>query len=100
MLVMHRGRKSADRMHDALVGIDTDVRFGSEVILVALLGLVHLRNALLVLFIGRTGRSNHGRVDDSARRNAYALAFQIQVHRGEVLPHKSWASSRCRQFRM
>jgi hypothetical protein len=39
-------------VYDAFLGIDTDVRLGSEVILVSILGLMHLRIALLLLVLG------------------------------------------------
>jgi hypothetical protein len=39
-------------VYDAFFGIDTDMRLGFEVILVALLGLVHLGIALLLAVLG------------------------------------------------
>ena len=36
------GRPGGDRVHEAAVGVDRDVRLHLEVLLVALLGLMHL----------------------------------------------------------
>jgi len=68
-------------MHDAFLAIDTDVRLGSEIVLAAFLGLMHLRIALLLAVLGRRRGGNDGRVHDGTGGDADALAFQIQVHR-------------------
>lgn len=44
----------------------TYVRFGAEVILITLLGLVHFRVMLAVLALGQTGRLDQRRIDDGA----------------------------------
>src|SRR6202041_1399515 len=81
MYIRNRGRRRAHRMHDAFLAIDTDVRLGSEIVLVAFLGLMHLRIALLLAVLGRRRGGNDGRVHDGTGGDADALAFQIQVHR-------------------
>ncbi|MCY1311001.1 hypothetical protein D9M70_612520 [compost metagenome] len=53
-------------MHQSRVSIHADVRLHAEVVLVALLGLVHLRIALLILVFGRTRRMNQRGIDDGA----------------------------------
>ena len=53
------GRRDHHAVHQPRVIVDTNVRFGAEVILIALLRLVHFRVALAVLVLGRTGCMNH-----------------------------------------
>jgi hypothetical protein len=53
-------------MHHRLLAIHTDVRLGSEVPLLALLRLMHLRIALAARVLRRTGRMNNRRVYDGA----------------------------------
>src|ERR1700741_5622364 len=53
---------------------------GSEVPLVALLGLMHFRVALASGVLRRTGRMDNGRVHDGAGGDADAFAFQVAVH--------------------
>jgi len=53
-------------VHQARLGIGTDMRLHTEVVLIALLGLVHLWISLAILIFGRTRRMNQRRIDDSA----------------------------------
>src|SRR3989441_4218418 len=48
--------------------------------LFALLRLVHLRIALLLPVLGRSGCVQDGRVHDRARRDSHPLRLQVQVH--------------------
>ena len=74
MLVMHRGRRGAHRVHDAFLAIHADVRLGAEKLLVALARLMHLRIALFLAVPGR-GRCRDDRgIDDGAGGDAQASA--------------------------
>ena len=59
------GRRADDRMHQARLGIDTDVRLHAEVPVVTLLRLMHLRIAGLGFVLGRRWCGDEGRIDDS-----------------------------------
>jgi hypothetical protein len=52
MHVRYRGSRGAHRVHDAFLAIDTDVRLGSEKLLVAFPCLVHLRIAFALAVLG------------------------------------------------
>src|SRR5207244_765556 len=56
-----------------------------EVPLFALLRLVHLRIALLLPVLGRSGCVQDGRVHDRARRDPHPLRLQVQVHLSQDL---------------
>lgn len=51
----------------------------AEVVLVALLGLVHLRVTLAILVLGRARRVDQRRVDDGALAQRQAAVTQIAV---------------------
>jgi hypothetical protein len=85
VLVMHRGRRRADRGHHAFLAIDANVRLGAEVILVALLGLMHLGIAFLLAVLGRPRSRDDGGINNRAGGDANALAIQIEVDRIEYL---------------
>jgi hypothetical protein len=73
------GRRGGDRVHQAAVGIHPDVGLHSEVPLVALLGLVHLRVTFTRTVLGGTGRGDDGRVHDAAALEHQALARQVGI---------------------
>ncbi len=66
-------------MHQARFVIDADVGLHAKVILVALLGLVHLRVTLAILVLGRARRVDQRRVDDGALAQLQAAVTQIAV---------------------
>src|SRR5437879_12713969 len=53
--------------------------------LFALLRLVHLRIALLLPVLGRSGCVQDGRVHDGARRDSHPLRLQVQIHLSQDL---------------
>ena len=59
------------------------MRFGAEVILIALLRLVHFRVALAVLVLGRTGCMNQRGIDDGALSQGQATVAQIAIDHAE-----------------
>ena len=79
--VRHVGRRRRHRMYRALLRIHADMRLQPEVPLVALLGLMHRRIALLLGVLGRRRRMNNGRIHDRTGRDANPLRLQMQVHR-------------------
>src|ERR1017187_107043 len=85
MFVGHTCRRSDDRMNDRLLAIHADVRLGSEIPLIALLGLMHLGVTFAAGILRRTGRMDDGRIHDGAGRDADARAFQVAVHRVQHL---------------
>ncbi len=64
--VCNIGRSDHHAVHHPRLIVDPNVRFGAEVILVALLGLVHFRVALVILVIGQPGRMSQRGIDDGA----------------------------------
>src|ERR1017187_10883960 len=83
MLVRHRGSGRAYRMHHTLLAVHADMCLQSEVPLVPLPGLMHLRVALPAGVLGRGRRMDNGRIHDCAGRDADALGLQMYVHRSE-----------------
>lgn len=68
-------------MHQPRLTVGTDMGFGTEVVLVALLDLVHFRVVLAVLVLGRIGRMNQHRVDDGALAQRQArMVLGMQSH--------------------
>jgi hypothetical protein len=51
----------------------------AKVVLIALLGLVHLRIALAILVLGRAGRMDDGRIDDAALTQHQAALAQVAI---------------------
>ena len=66
-------------MHQARFGVDADVRFHPEEILVSFLRLMHLRVAFTVLVLGRTRRVNDRRIDHRALTQHQATVAQIAI---------------------
>ena len=66
-------------MHQARFGVDADVRFHPEEILVSFLRLMHLRVAFTVLVLGRTRRVNDRRIDHRALTQHQTTVAQIAV---------------------
>src|SRR5690554_3081614 len=65
----HVGRRAHHAVYQAGFAVGADVRLHAEVVLVALLGLVHLGIALAVLVLGRARRMDQRGVDDGAWRS-------------------------------
>lgn len=70
-------RRSHNRMNQLGFTVNTNVGLHSEVPLIALLGLMHIRIALLLLVLGGTRRADNTGIDDSA--SAYLQAIFLQV---------------------
>ena len=83
--VVDVGRRADDRMHQARLGIHADVCLHPEVPLVALLRLAHLRVALALGVLGRTGRGNQCGIHQRAGLEHEPLRGQMGVDRGENL---------------
>ena len=60
------GRGGDSGCGSATLGIDTTCGLHAKVPLIAFLGLMHLRIALLLLFVGRAGCLNDGGIDQGA----------------------------------
>ena len=80
MLVMHRGRRRADRVNNTFFAVNADMRPGSEVVLVSFLRLMHLGIAFLLAVLGRPRSRDDGGINNRAGGDANALAIQILVH--------------------
>jgi integrase len=85
MHVRDRGRRGAYRVHDAFLAVDSEVRLGAKIPLVAFAGLMHLRIAFLLAVLGRRQSRDNGSADDGARADADALARQAETCRVEYL---------------
>jgi len=79
------GRCADDGVHQARVGIDTDMRLHPKVPLVALLGLVHLRISLTRAVLGRAGCCNQSGIHDRTSLEHQAFGDQGGVDRGQQL---------------
>ncbi len=64
--VMLVGRGGDQAVGQATLGIDTNVGLHAKVPLIAFLGLMHLRIALLLFVLGRAGCLNDGGIDQGA----------------------------------
>ncbi len=64
--VMLVGRGGDQAVGQATLGIDTNVGLHAKVPLIAFLGLMHLRIALLLFVLGRAGCLNDGGIHQSA----------------------------------
>src|SRR5450755_1692592 len=85
MYIRYRGSRGAHRMHDAFFTIHADVRLGTEMPLVPLLGLMHLRIALALAVLGRRRSRDDRRIDDGAGGDAQAFARKVMVYRVQHL---------------
>ena len=70
MAVGDTGRRRTHRVHYAFLAVHADVRLQTEIPLVPLLGLVHLRVALPGRILRRTRRMDDGSIDDRAGGDA------------------------------
>ena len=77
--VVHVGGRGDDRMDQAGVLIDTNMDFHTEVPLVALLGLVHLRIPFPLIVLGGTGRRDQGGIDDRALPHRHAPMAEVSL---------------------
>jgi hypothetical protein len=73
------GRRNGNTVVQPDDGIDADMGLQAEIPLVALLGLLHLRIALLGLVLGRGSDRHDGGVDDGALAHEQALLGQSGV---------------------
>jgi len=78
--VGHIGRRGQHRMNELVTTVDRHVRLHSEVPLLALGGLMHLRVALALSVLGRTRCADDRRIDDRALADLDAVVRQIRVH--------------------
>lgn len=79
------GGRGGDGVHQARIGIHANVRLHTEVPLVALLGLVHLRVALPILVLGGTGCGNQGGIDHGAALEQQTTGGQLGIDGGKDL---------------
>ena len=79
------GRSADDGVHQARVGIDTDMRLHPKVPLITLLGLVHLRIPLTHAVLDRAGTSNQRGINDRAGLEHPAFGDQGGVDGGQQL---------------
>jgi hypothetical protein len=107
LAVRHGGRRHCYRMYRALLRIDTNMRLPSQVALVALLRLVHLRIALFLRVFSRRWRMEDRRIPSSelgrAGRNPDPLRLQMQVHclqhhAAQIMPFKQMSKATRRRF--
>lgn len=70
---------SATVMHQAAVGVDTDVPLHAEVPLFAFSGLVHFRIAFPIGILGRIGRRDDRRINDAATLEQQPFAVEMSV---------------------
>ena len=75
------GRCADHAVHQAKVGIDTNVRLHTEVPLIALLGLMHIRISLALTVLGQAWRCNQRCINDRAGLEHQAFGDQGGVDR-------------------
>ena len=83
--VVDVGRRTPDRVHQAGLGIGTDVGLHAEVPLVALFRLVHLGVPLAAGVLGRTRRGNQRGIDHRAGTQHQSFVAQHVVDQREDL---------------
>jgi len=83
--VVNIGARGHHRVNQLGFRIHANMGFHSEVPLVAFLGLTHIRIALLLLVLGRTGRTDDAGINDGAAVHFQAILFQILVNQVEEL---------------
>ncbi len=91
-------RRCRHRVHQARIDVDPNVGLHSEVPLVALLGLVHLRIARAVGVLRRTRRGDDRRIDHGAPRSSKPLRVRSALTASRIFGARSCFSSRCRKF--
>ena len=77
--VRHIGCRAHLAMHQTRLGIDSDMRFHPEEILVLLLRLMYVGVTLTVFILGRTRRMNDCRIDHRTLAQHQATVAQITV---------------------
>ena len=83
MLVVHVGGRDDGAVRQARLAVYADVQLHAEVPLLPLAGLVHLRVALLVGILRRTGRTDDRGVHDRAGANLQSVGLQNLADLGE-----------------
>ena len=83
--IMDIGRCGDNGVDELRLAVDTDVRFHSEVPLIALAGLTHLRIALLLLVLGGTRRADDAGVNNGTAGYLQAVLLQILIYQVEQL---------------
>ena len=78
---MHIGGGGFHRVDEASVLVDADVDLHTEIPLVALLCLVHLRIPLPLLVLGGAGCRDQGGIDDRVLLHAHAVCLEVGFHR-------------------
>jgi len=87
-------------MHHRLLAVHADVRFGAEILLLALSSLMHRGIALAAGVLGRRGRVNNRRVHDGAGRIRMPFVSRSRLTVISIWPHRSCCSSRWRKRRI
>ena len=77
--IHHIGCRTDHALNQTRLIINADVHLNAEVILVALLGLVHFRVTLAFLVLGRTRRIDQRRIDDGALPQRQTSVAQISI---------------------
>jgi hypothetical protein len=66
-------------VYPSRIGIDANVRFHAEIVLIALLGRMHFRVALSLFILRRARRMNDRGVDDSAVTQQQTTVTQMAI---------------------
>ena len=77
--IMHIGRCRLDRMNQLCIAVHPDMRLHSEVPLIAFARRMHLRVAAFRLVLGRTRRTDDGRIHDRASLDLAPVPRQVGV---------------------
>jgi hypothetical protein len=77
--VRNIGGGADNTVYQSRIGIDANVRFHAEIVLIALLGRMHFRVALALFIFRRARRMNDRGVDDSAVTQQQATVTQIAI---------------------
>ena len=81
--IVHIRRGSDHRMNELGPAVHSNVGLHSEVPLFALAGLVHVRIALLLFVLGRTGCADNARVNDGAPGYLQPIFLEVLIHQVE-----------------
>ena len=88
--VVHVRRRRNERMNEAALAVDADVRLHPEVPFVAFFRLMHFWITFAAAVLGRAGRFNNRRIDDRTGADFYLTASEklidfAQNHRTQVI---------------
>jgi len=97
LAIVHIRLRGGHGMKQFRLAVDPNIGLHAEVLLIALLGLMHLRIRILILrpILGRTGGTDDGGIHDGPRLTFSPCAVRYAPIRAKSCWPNWWASKRC-----